>query len=674
MKKILISILCTSLAISTLACIKRHQTATTKSVTTTVETTVNTNDASNKVITNATNATYNGYFFVEDSTSALIPDATITLINSGKTIITSWDGRFFISRDLLTNSVPVSVTAPGYDTISTTLTLNSTRILQLKRLRYQDENIYYTMEAGSKSRVRGVGSVKMATKATYDYAGAVPAPSDDIYMETEAAMEDEDVITTMAMPETKIKEHPAMASMANNISAGKLTAGEVNDFAKWHLWSNVIGQSHKQFVDIWKIYTDKRYVAQVTNKKGFPMVDMQVRLTDAQGNTLFSAKTDNTGRAELWLCDGKIGNNGQLMIQVGNEKKEAICFNNGITNFVVNEDCFVPTDADVFFIFDATGSMVDELRYLQAEMKDVVQRSQSAIEGLNIRTGALVYRDHGDEYLTRISRLSNDIQATQDFIDAQMANGGGDYEEGIPEALMAAINAADWSSGARARIAFLILDAPCHQDSATVRLMREQLLNAASMGIRIVPVVCSGLQESGELLMRSTALITNGTSFFLTDDSGIGHTHLKPTTDSLKVEHLNDMMVRTIISFTRMPECNVEDWADDSKEDEDIEQFLPAPFTTDDLDSVPTTLPLEPKANILNVKPNPCTEYCLVDLPKGTDATYLCDVSGKTIRSLGKQEVNTTNLMVDMSYLSTGVYFIKAFYGGRWYAVKVIKA
>lgn len=659
MKKIIVSIFCIALAAGSLACIKRSQ----KSVVCSQSSAVSMQPSNTNTNTNTNNEKASapaaiGYFFVEDSTGALIPNATITFGHGDQQLTTSWDGRFVISPEQLANSLPVSITARGFDTLNTTLTQSTPHTLILKQIeRVYDDNILYARSSAIKSRASG--RADMAVKAMYDHTEVIPSPMVETYTTDEVAIE-----------ESGIADKPAVA---NNISAGKLTAGEVNDFAKWHLWDKVINQSHKQFVGTWKIYTNQRYVAQVTNRRGFPITDMQVRLTDNQGNTLFSAMTDNTGRAELWLCRDSNARNEPVLIQVGNKKQTAKRFAEGMNQFVLDEECYVPTEADVFFIFDATGSMGDELRYLQAEMKDVIQRSQSAVEGLNIRTGALVYRDHGDDYLTRISRLSNDIQTTQDFIDAQAAGGGGDYEEAIPEALMAAINAADWSTEARARIAFLILDAPCHQDSATVLLMREQAINAAAMGIRIVPVVCSGLRESGELLMRSIALITNGTSFFLTDDSGIGDKHLKPTTDSLKVEHLNDMMVRTIISFTRMPECDVRDWAEDSKEDEDIEQFLPAPFNAEDLDSVTTTLPLEPIANILRVKPNPCTEYCLIDLPKGADATYLCDVSGKTIRSLGMQNVNTSNLKVDMSYLSTGVYFVKAFYGGRWYTAKVIK-
>ena len=202
---------------------------------------------------------------------------------------------------------------------------------------------------------------------------------------------------------------------------------------------------------------------------------------------------------------------------------------------------------------------------------------------------------------------------------------------------MAALNSSGWGSNARARIAFLILDAPCHQDSATLALLHDQILNAAAQGVRIVPVVCSGIGESGELLLRSMALATNGTSFFLTDDSGIGHTHLKPTTDSLKVEHLNDMLVRTIVEFSYMPNCASSEIS--SQESEEIDQFLPNPFNAQDLEADPS-------------------------IPHGEGIHYLVDVSGKL---LGVYEGN-----VPTDHLPMGIYFIKTYYDGIWHTKKIL--
>lgn len=636
---------------------------------------------------------------VMDSTNALIDGASF-FAGGQRLCTTSWDGRGQIA---LSDETAIEVIAPGRDTLNISLNPDQsgqTLIVKMSGRRLSEyesadsgifvrgiagaapavceeavaDVVYYSKASGSKSAAKTTRSSKRADRTTATASdmvvwGEVPMPEVSYIAEAdEAAMEE--VVATGYGAFSK----GSYAGSASNAlpSAGKLTAGEVNDFAKWALWAKVIDQSHKEYVKDWHMEARERYVLQLTNKQGFPLADRSVSLMDKHGNTLYQARTDNTGRAELWngLC-GKAAA-GKLYISAEGQRIPAKPFSEGINMIELDEACSVPDVADVFFVFDATGSMGDELRYLQAEMQDVIRRSQSAVEGLKIRTGALVYRDHTDQYVTRISRLSDDIQTAQQFIQEQHAMGGGDYEEAIPEALMAACNAAGWSEEARARIAFLVLDAPCHQDSATLRLLHEQTLNAAAQGIRIVPVVCSGLRESGELLMRSLALATNGTSFFLTDDSGIGHSHLKPTTDSLKVEHLNDMLVRTIISFTRMPECSIEQWAEEALEYEETDRFLPAPFTADDLDTVPQLLPQQWIGEILLVRPNPCTDFCLADLPKGCDALFLCDLTGKTIESLGSQPENTAGLQIRVSSLSSGVYFVKAFYGGRWYTQKLI--
>ena len=459
-------------------------------------------------------------------------------------------------------------------------------------------------------------------------------------------------VTDLEDLKAELEETPELfvGGPTRNISAGMLTAGEVNDFAKWNLWPMVRDSILGEFIDEWKIAPRERYTVQVVTKKGgYPIASQDVSLIDGNGNTLFQAVTDNTGKAELWgelIKNEKLKIKNDLRIRVGDYVAEAQSWQ----TVVLDEPCDVSDAVDVMFVFDATGSMGDELRYLQAEMRDVIARAKEATGGLEIRTGAVVYRDHHyDEYLTRISRLTDDISVTQQFIDRQEANGGGDYPEAVPEALMAALNSGGFNSNARARIVFLVLDAPCHQDSATIALLHEQILNAAAMGVRIVPVVCSGLGKSGEYLMRSIALTTNGTSFFLTDDSGIGHTHLKPATDSLKVEHLNDMLVRTIVEFSYMPNCEGH-WTEETDENEN-DQFVPNPFEISDL------------------------ELMEIDVTDSPTTLYLVDISGKliTVYEGRLEEAGDAQLAhLPLPQLSTGVYFVKAFYNGQWHTKKIL--
>ena len=547
---------------------------------------------------------------VMDTTQALLPDAQVKI---GKQVFkTSYDGRIVLQPEQIEGVKSFTVACEGFKEEKVTLDATSTLIVRLTPnapKKPKKEDIYYSYGTPRVGKTREVMTSLAADGAVY---------------EEEAAF----LAVDKAAAVSKTGYGGAAPAVPNNISAGKLTAGEVNDFTKWYFWPNVLDSTHKAFINTWRIEPRQRYTVTVTNQNGYPMVNYPVSLTDGRGNTLFQAVTDNTGKAELW---------GNLLTDA--PKSQVLVPDKTI---VVDEPCN-PSDAvDVLFVFDATGSMGDELRYLQAEMKDVIARAAAATGGLNIRTGAVVYRDHGDEYITRISRLTEDIKTTQAFIDKQEANGGGDYPEAVPEALMAALNSAGWNESARARIAFLILDAPCHEDSATVALLHEQVLNTAAQGIRIVPVVCSGIGESGEFLLRAIALATNGTSFFLTDDSGIGNTHLKPTTDSLKVEHLNDMLVRTIVEFSYMPACEGEEETITDNPSPVTDDFIPNPFNAEDLEKDPT-------------------------IPHGEGIHYLLDVSGKM---LGTFE-GDYQLAISNYHLPIGIYFIKTFYNGRWYTKKI---
>ncbi len=566
--------------------------------------------------------------FVMDSTQALIPNAEVRV---GKMVLnTSWDGRFVLKAGAWQRDDKLVVSCGGYE--KKKISLHALKTDEPLVIILKSKGRPHNFNDDLLPRKTLGGSVMYSTTARADYAT----------LEASAEfLSDKSVDLPSPVPGT---------IEVNDASAGKLTAGEVNDFAKWHLWAGVLDGSHAQFADDWKITPRHRYTVQVTNKNGYPVVSRAVSLIDNAGNTLYQAVTDNTGKAELWagiMVNGR--NNGELRIRVDEQILTAKDWSEGLNAFVLDESCEQSDAADVMFVFDATGSMGDELRYLQAEMKDVIARAKEATGGLQIRTGAVVYRDHNDEYLTRLSRLTEDIAATQSFIDKQEANGGGDYPEAVPEALMAALNGAGWDNYARARIAFLILDAPCHKDSATLALLHDQVLNAAAQGVRIVPVVCSGVDESGELLMRSIALTTNGTSFFLTDDSGIGNPHLKPTTDTLKVEHLNDMLVRTIVEFSTMPDCKG-DWHMDEIEQID-EAFIPNPFEPDDL-----------------------TEEELVQ--KDSPAIlYLLDVTGKLICIYegSLEDASDSQLSrLSLPMLSTGVYFVKAFYDGTWHTKKIM--
>jgi len=341
--------------------------------------------------------------------------------------------------------------------------------------------------------------------------------------------------------------------------AGLLTAGEINDFSKWKLWEDLDSGTFAVYAQTWRFRMRERYSVQLINQANRPVCDARVLLLDRRGNILWEAKSDPTGKAELW--NGVNGSNAEKPSAIRAEYKGrttktdyVLPISEGMNYLQMDVPCETPLAADIVFVVDATGSMGDEISYLKQELDDVIKRA-SAESGLNLRTGAVFYRDHGDEYLVRNSPLNANTSQTMNFIRSQGASGGGDAPEAVEEGLEQALNTMQWSAEARTRLLFLVLDAPPHADSASVRRMQLAAAKAAAMGVRIIPLTASGINKPAEYLMRSLALATNGTYTFITNHSGIGSDHIAPSTDSYKVELLNNLLVRLIRDFSYMPSC-----------------------------------------------------------------------------------------------------------------------
>ena len=335
---------------------------------------------------------------------------------------------------------------------------------------------------------------------------------------------------------------------------GMMTAGEWNDLDNWTFWNNIIGDSsYSSMPDYWKFYNNNRVSIQILTGTGNPLNNAIVELK-RNSTTIFTARTDNFGKAELWVdlfqksetvdfSTISISVNGNL------EKQSIIPYSQGINEIIVEaqqpKNCI-----EIALVVDATGSMGDELEYIKTELVDVVQRVKSNNSQAAIYTSAVFYRDEGDEYVTRISNFSNDISVTNSFINKQSANGGGDYPEAVHTALEKAIDELQWSSNAKTRLMFLILDAPPHYESNVITSIQNSIKKAAEKGIKIIPITASGINKETEFLMRFMAISTNGTYVFITDDSGIGNEHLTPSVGEYQVEFLNDLLVRLISKYS----------------------------------------------------------------------------------------------------------------------------
>lgn len=474
-----------------------------------------------------------------------------------------------------------------------------------------------------------------------------------------------------------------------NAKPGKLTSGEIHDFSKWKMWSDIAENDLKQWQTKWKIKPTQRYMVQVINEKGKALVNLKTELVNSKDSVLWTAYTDNTGKSELWpnlFKESKDKNEKYKIVVHHNGKqhdiKEAKQFTDGVNKLKINAPCDFPNDVDIAFVVDATGSMGDEIEYLKVELYDVIEKAKDSLKNANINLGSVFYRDVTDAYLTIKTDMSSDINKTVSFIKRQSAGGGGDEPEAVDAALDVAVNELTWRENTRAKIIFLVLDAAPHSAAENLAKLERVTAQAAKKGIRIVPLTCSGIDKSAEYLMRSMALATNGTYAFLTNHSGVGGKHIAPTTDKYDVETLNKLLLRVICQFTAVQDCK-DDEPDQNQQQDTLVVSTPvdsanAIYNQDTItnnqvinkDSLSNINPLE-EAIKWKYFPNPTNGPVTIEVESGdVKELFLTDMSGKIIERIDMMDQN--RVTISLKGYPSGIYFIKMLYKEKWLSGKVV--
>jgi hypothetical protein len=354
-------------------------------------------------------------------------------------------------------------------------------------------------------------------------------------------------------PESRtLATDPAGNSGSNQ--SGVITAGEWNDLEEWPFWTELMkNNAYSVHGRTWGFDVSNRYSVILKDPNNQPVQDAELILKNQSGQELWAGRSDNRGKAELW---SGLFRNAELPSSVRISYQGQSFTYNDLTTFDQGSNeitLAVPaknTEAiDVMLVVDATGSMGDELEYLKNELYDVLERVRQTA-GNQLRTGSVFYRDRGDVYVTRMSPFTTNVNTTVQFVKNQMAGGGGDFPEAVHTALQKAVQENNWSSQARARLLFLMLDAPPHETPQVIDKLQQLIRQAAKTGIKIIPITASGIDKSTEFLMRFFSISTNGTYVFITNHSGIGNKHLEPTIGKYEVEYLNNLMVRLIMEYS----------------------------------------------------------------------------------------------------------------------------
>ena len=333
--------------------------------------------------------------------------------------------------------------------------------------------------------------------------------------------------------------------------SGQLTACALfdkNEFGYWHNLQLSTDNGDGVFYQYANKYTfNTSHMIKVSSNFG---VDAEVvGLHDDE--IVYSARTLKDGTAILF--DGNEAINKIRFTYVDNSTNEQVVLEkeyNPESEEVVSFDVHNETNnnlIEIMFVVDTTGSMMDEIAYLQSEIDNVVSELKANNEEVNISIALMFYRDKYDEYLTRYFDFSQDIDEIKKNLLNQKADGGGDFEEAVDVAMDEAVNK-QWSVNST-KILIHVADAPSH-NSDVVSWYASALL-AAKKGIRIITVASSGIDKRTEYLFRSQSLLTDGCYVYLTDDSGISvGGHVEATVKERPVvEYLNACLIRLINGY-----------------------------------------------------------------------------------------------------------------------------
>jgi hypothetical protein len=199
---------------------------------------------------------------------------------------------------------------------------------------------------------------------------------------------------------------------------------------------------------------------------------------------------------------------------------------------------------DISFVIDTTGSMMDEIAYLQVEFAALSDAIFAQYPSAEQRWSLVLYRDVGDDYVTQQFDFVSGKDEFQANLASAAAGGGGDFPE-APDQGLAKAAEFSWRAGAdTARLAFWVGDAPHHEENA--QALASAIEDLADLDIHVYPVASSGIDELTELTMRSAAQLTGGRYLFLTNDSGIGDDHKEPTIPCYFVTKLDSAILRVV--------------------------------------------------------------------------------------------------------------------------------
>jgi len=151
------------------------------------------------------------------------------------------------------------------------------------------------------------------------------------------------------------------------------------------------------------------------------------------------------------------------------------------------------TSVDVVFVLDTTGSMTGMIEGAKQRIWAIANEIAKGRPAPKVRMGLVAYRDKGDEYVTKVVDLSDNLDKTYSELMKLRADGGGDTPEHVIAGLDDAVEKVSWSSNPKTfKVVYLVGDAPPHEDYPDAPKLADVMQKAVRKGLVVNTVPCGG--------------------------------------------------------------------------------------------------------------------------------------------------------------------------------------
>lgn len=176
---------------------------------------------------------------------------------------------------------------------------------------------------------------------------------------------------------------------------------------------------------------------------------------------------------------------------------------------------------ELVFVLDTTGSMGGLLTGAKHRIWGIVNEVMQTTSLSSVKVGLVAYRDRGDQYITQVLPLTEDLDKVYSVLMDYQAAGGGDEEENVRRALAEGVAKAGWSqsSSNNAQILFLVGDAPPHDYADEPDTLTTADL-AVKRGIIVNTIQC-GTSGATKRTWEAIARRGQGQYFLIPQNGGV---------------------------------------------------------------------------------------------------------------------------------------------------------